>query len=260
MAGEDTVGGSAGASWAGQDTTGDAAGDDSEAVEYNDEVEALTKEEEAMLKEVNYDDDGDIEAFLKDTENPNTRRQTEACIGKYNRLMSLVYKKEGKEFVPLENTPTNEIPGRLARFFRIVRTGKGEVFNASSYTTFLCCFSRYLADAFDPPIDLKNDASFKILREMVKRMKIQAQRTKGKKPGDNAPKVVTAHHLRQAWVSGSLGREDPEALAAAAYLVATVGFGCRALEEVRNINNGAINWGQLDPHTQVQAFVTFKKR
>ena len=130
MAGEDTVGGSAGASWAGQDTTGDAAGDDSEAVEYNDEVEALTKEEEAMLKEVNYDDDGDIEAFLKDTENPNTRRQTEACIGKYNRLMSLVYKKEGKEFVPLENTPTNEIPGRLARFFRIVRTGKGEVFNA----------------------------------------------------------------------------------------------------------------------------------
>ena len=40
-------------------------------------------------------------------------------------------------------------------------------------------------------------------------------------------------------------------MAAAAYLVVTVSFGCRALEEFRNINKGAINWGQLDPQTSV---------
>ena len=44
-------------------------------------------------------------------------------------------------------------------------------------------------------------------------------------------------------------KEDPNSLAAAAYLVVTVGFGFRALEEFRNINKGAIHWGQLDPQT-----------
>ena len=210
----------------------------------------LTNEEENMMKEIQYDDD-DVEDYLKNSENTNTRRQTENTINKYNKVMSFIFKKEGNDFVPLENTDIEEIPKRLSRFFKLVRTKKGEVFNASTYTSFLCCFTRYLADVFNPPIDVKNDARFKIVRTMVKRMKAQAQAVKGKKPGDNASKVVAPRHLRLAWVSGSLGREDPDSLTATTYVVTTVGFGCRSVEEVRRISNGALVWGKKDPKTNV---------
>ena len=111
-----------------------------------------------------------------------------------------------------------EVPKLLARFFKMMRTKDGQVYNASSYTAYLCCVTRYLADAFHPPLDVKNDPAFKILRTMVKRMKASAQGTRGKKPGDNASRVVAARHLKQAWDSGDLGRQSPDALAAATQL------------------------------------------
>ena len=54
--------------------------------------------------ELDYDSD-DIEEFLKDTENKNTKGQTEQVIAKYHRVMSAVAKKEGKPFLPLDSTP-----------------------------------------------------------------------------------------------------------------------------------------------------------
>ena len=150
------------------------------------------------------------------------------------------------------------MPNQLARFFKIMRTRKGDLYNASSYTTFLCCFTRYLADAFNPPLDVKSPA-FKVVRTMVKRMRANAQNTQGKKPGDNASKVVSPRHLRQAWETGSMGRKSPDALAAATYVVVTVGFGCRAIQEVRSITNRSLVWGPLNPKTGVHTKVTLEE-
>ena len=94
---------------------------------------------------------------------------------------------------------------------------------------------------------------------MVKRMRANAQNTQGKKPGDNASKVVTARHLRQAWETGSMGRKTPDALAAATYVVVTVGFGCRAIHEVRCITNRSLVWGPLNPKTGVHTKVTLEE-
>ena len=152
-----------------------------------------------------------------------------------------------------------EVPKLLARFFKMMRTKDGQVYNASSYTAYLCCVTRYLADAFHPPLDVKNDPAFKILRTMVKRMKASAQGTRGKKPGDNASRVVAARHLKQAWDSGDLGRQSPDALAAATYMVVTVGFGCRALQEVRSITNGSLVWGPMTPKTGVYTTVRLEE-
>jgi len=150
------------------------------------------------------------------------------------------------------------VPKLLARFFKMMRTKDGQVYNASSYTTYLCCVTRYLADAFHPPLDV-NDPAFKIVRTMVKRMKASAQGTKGKKPGDNASRVVAPRHLKQAWESGDLGRQSPDALAATTYMVATVGFGCRALQEVRCITNGSLVWGPVNPKTGVHTTVRLEE-
>ena len=199
---------------------------------------SLSQKEKEILLEIN-DDEMDVDDFLKITENQNTRLQTESIVSKYHRVMSAVANKEGKDFVPLENTDPKEIPKLLAQFFKLMRTKKGEVYNASSYTTFLCGFTRYLADAFEPPIDVKNDPSFKIVRTVIKRMKALAQGTKGKKPGDNASKVVSPQHLRQAWKTGSIGRNNPDALTAATFIAVTTGLGCRSRKEVHSITNSS---------------------
>ena len=141
----------------------------------------------------------------------------------------------------------------------MMRTRTSDLYNASSYTTFLCCFTRYLSDTFHPPLDVKSSPAFKIVRTMVKRMRANAQNTHGKKPGDNASKVVTPRHLRQAWETGSMGRKTPDALAAATYVVVTVGFGCRAIQEVRCITNRSLVWGPLNPKTGVHTKVTLEE-
>ena len=65
----------------------------------------LTEKEKEVLVELNYDSE-DVEEFLKDTENKNTKGQTEHVIAKYNRVMSAVAKKDGKQFLPLDRTPS----------------------------------------------------------------------------------------------------------------------------------------------------------
>ena len=220
-----------------------------EAVEMTDkdsvELELVWSKED--LTEINEEElDDDIATFLKNTENKNTKASTEAIVTKYNRVMSLVAKKTKKDFVPLDATPREEIPLLLARFFRLVRTKKNEIYNASSYNTFLSCFGRYLADAFKPPIDMKNDISFKIVRKTVTIMKKKAQATKGKKPGVKAARAIAPRHIQQAWACGAIGRDNPDALNAAGYLAFTTGLGCRAVEEVTKVPNRAVIFGPND--------------
>lgn len=57
------------------------------------------------------------------------------------------------------------------------------------------------------------------------------------------------------WASGTIGRDAPEALTAASYFVATTGLGCRALNEVLKITNGALVWGPVNPKTGVHRWV-----
>ena len=149
----------------------------------------LSEQDKATLAELDYDDE-DVEDFLKRAQNANTRSQTEMVVDKYHRVMSTVSQKEGKEFKALDETDRQDIPRLLARFFKLMRTKKGEVYNASSYTTFLNGFGRYLMDTFEPPIDVSKDPSFAVVRKVVKAMKAKAQATQGKKAGDNKSKVI----------------------------------------------------------------------
>ena len=167
----------------------------------------LTDEEQAVMKEINENEmEADVNTFLLRTENDNTRNSTNSIITKYNRVMAIVAKKQNKNFVTLAETPPEEIPNLLARFFKMIRTKKGTLYNASSLNTFLSSFGRYFAECFDPPIDLKNDIRFRQVKTTVARMKKAAQGTKGKKPGANASRAVAPRHLRLAWAKGHIGR------------------------------------------------------
>jgi hypothetical protein len=217
-----------------------------EGTDQDDVEEELTELELAVMKEISEDEMGvEIDTFLKKTENDNTRSTTEAIVAKYNRVMALVAKKQKKQFVPLIETPRQDIPGLLACFFKLIRTKKGEIYNASSLNTFLGSFGRYFADNFQPPIDMKNEVGFNQVRKTLDRMKKKAQATKGKKPGENASRAIAPRHLRLAWAQGHIGRDSPDALNSATYLAFTTGLGCRAVREVHSVTNGALVFGPI---------------
>ena len=159
--------------------------------------------------------------------------------------MAIVAKKQNKKFVTLLETPHDEIPNLLAMFFKMIRTKKGSLYNASSLNTFLSSFGRYFAECYDPPIDLKNDIRFRQVKTTVARMKKVAQGTKDKKPGANASRAVAPRHLRLAWAQGHIGRDSPDALNSATYLAFTTGLGCRAVREVHAVTNGSLIFGPV---------------
>ena len=148
----------------------------------------FSERDKATLAELDYDDE-DVEDFLRRAQNANTRSQTEMVVDKYNRVISTVLEMEGNVLKALDEMDRQDLPRLLARFFKLMRTKKGEVYNASSYTTFLNGFGRYLMDIFEPPIDVAKDPSFAVVRKVVKAMRAKAQATQGKKAGDNKSKV-----------------------------------------------------------------------
>ena len=210
------------------------------------EDEELTEDDRKVMKEIDTEKlDLNIEDFLKSTENSNTRDLTDHVVNKYNRVMAVVAKQKKVTFLPLKMTPQCEIPEMLATFFKLMKKKDGTDYNASSYTTFLGCFTRYLAEEFHPPIDVKNSLEFKKVRQMVGRRKKAALTSKGKKPGDNSARVIATRHLQLARSSGCIGRDNPEALLAATYLAFTCGLGCRAVREVHAVRNHCLVFGPV---------------
>ena len=207
--------------------------------------EQLSKEEEQLINGMNLEED--IDQFLIDTANKNTTKLTDSVMHNYNTLMAAVAKVKKREFKTLHETHPDDLPDLLTEFFKLVRNKRDkQVLNASTYTTYLTCISRILKEDFEPAIDLAKDLRFHKVRKMVKRMKASAQATKGKKPGANAARAVDPAYLRKARQMGFIGRENPHALLAATYLVATTGLGCRAGKELLSMTNEAFIVGPVD--------------
>lgn len=80
----------------------------------------LTEKEKEVLGELDYDSE-DVEDYIQGTENKNTRGQTEQVIAKYNRVMSAVAKKDGKEFLPLHRTPP-QVTSRIKDYFCFLKS------------------------------------------------------------------------------------------------------------------------------------------
>ena len=66
----------------------------------------LTKEEESLVNEIAEDEiNTDIDAFLRDSANGNTKAATNTIIRKDNRVMAIVAKAKREPFFPLNETP-----------------------------------------------------------------------------------------------------------------------------------------------------------
>ena len=96
------------------------------------------------------------------------------------------------------------------------------------------------------------EVSYKVVRKIV-------AGTTGKKPGVSAARALAPRHIQQAWARGHIGRENPDALIAAGYLVFTTGLGCRAVEEVTKIPNRAVLFGPADAKYGLPEFIELEE-
>ena len=124
----------------------------------------------------------------------------------------------------------------------IVKKKNGEVFNASSLSTFFQSLCRFLATNYLPKLDVKTDPRFKIVRNILNRRCTEVAE-QGGRPGKNASKAVSYDALKLAYEHGTLGRSNPKALATTIHYNMVSGFGCHAITEIYMIQNEDITNG-----------------
>ena len=170
------------------------------------------------------------EEYLESSRSGNTRRQDDWIKRLYSEIMKSVAFNSGlSEFPPLLQTPTEELPGNLERFFMSLVKKNGESYNASTTNQVLAVIARVLSMQYNPPIDIKNDVRFKKAMLIVKSKKEAAVKA-GQTPGMHASKAVDPTLISRAYDEGHLGRDSPIALQRTVNLHLMSGFGTRARE------------------------------
>ena len=173
------------------------------------------------------------EEYLENSRSGNTRRQDEWIKRLYNDTMKSVSFNAGlSEFPPLLQTPLEDLPACLERFFMSLVKKTGESYNASSTNQVFAVVSRVLSMQYNPPLDIKTDVRFKKAMLIVKSKK-EAAAKEGKTPGINASKAVDPALIARAYEEGHLGRGTPAALQRTVNLHLMSGFGTRAREVSR---------------------------
>lgn len=186
------------------------------------------------------------EEYLESSRSGSTRRQDDWVKRLYADTMKSVSFNSGlSEFPPLLQTPTEELPGNLERFFMSLVKKNGESYNPSSTNQVYAVIARVLSMQYNPPLDIKNDVRFKKAMLIVKSKKEAAVKA-GQTPGMHASKAVDPALISRAYDEGHLGRGSPIALQRTVNLHLMSGFGTRAREEVRQIQQSDLVFGPLD--------------
>ena len=183
----------------------------------------------------------DPEEFLSSKRNRNTVRNEKFGVDTYNRVMTAYNNKVGSEFVSLQDGTASQLRDALMKFFQIARRSDNSVYSSNTLHTIFNGVTSYLGRREDA-INVKKDIMFTKVRSMVATSS-RSSAEAGRGPGVNSKRAIKTEHLQLAIEAGTIGRSSPEALVTFTYLAATIGWGCRAKEEVHMIQNKDVIFG-----------------
>jgi len=186
--------------------------------------------------------------YLDASTSRNTMKANNQFLTLFNDTMEALRVKTGSNlFKPLEETSIEELPNALSEFFRNAVKKDGTIFNASSYTQFYQVSVRFIKEKYHTPVDIKEDARFKKVYDVVKAQCSKAV-SLGARPGMNANnKAIDPKLIRLAYQKGNLGRQKPRALVRTVHLNLMTEFGCRSYQEEYDLLNKDIEYGPLLP-------------
>ena len=184
-----------------------------------------------------------VNDFLDENTSKNTKKLMNQTVSTYNQTMHSLNMKEGSDsYKLLDETPVDELPNNICKFFMVVVKMDGSKFNASSLNTFFRMLIRYLKMRDENPVDISTDIRFKKCSEVVKARSLESAKA-GKRPGINSAQSLTTQQLKQLMESDGMSRDNPRGLISLVHYILMTGFGCRARDECRAITNGDVVFG-----------------
>ena len=126
----------------------------------------------------------DMDEYLVQAQNPNTRRAMEHAVKQYNEVMeALKSQTGGEQYKPLDETDIEALPANLCRYFAVLVTKDGSVYNATSLKQFYNRLGTWILKKRN--VNIKEDPRFSEVLDVVKKRCGDSIKA-GKRPGVNA--------------------------------------------------------------------------
>lgn len=170
----------------------------------------------------------DMDEYLVEAQNPNTRRAMEHSVKQYNDVMkSLKSQTGGQQYKPLDETDIAVLPANLCRYFAVLVSKDGSVYNATSLKQFYNRLATWILKKRN--VNIKQDPRFSEVLDVVKKRCGDSIKA-GKRPGVNASRAVPEHLTQEAVKQGKFSRDTPRTLIRAVVYHLMTSCGTRALQ------------------------------
>ena len=201
----------------------------------------------------------DPEEFLELNKNGNTRKNSNAALSSYNRVMKKLGEDLGEEFVPLETTPAAQLPYLLMKYLQAAKREDDTVYSSGSLRAHFNSLANILSARQEDPVDIKNDVRFNKVKEML-RVRATQSKAMGRGPGCDAKKPLKAEHMIAAREAGTIGNSNPKALSTLVWVGAVCGWGNRTGQECKDMTNGDILFGPLNAEKNRHDWIKLHER
>ncbi|XP_060084505.1 zinc finger MYM-type protein 3-like [Ylistrum balloti] len=190
-----------------------------------------------QFRKVNADD---IDNFLKNQQNRDTKRKTEQDMSVFKAY--LIQCGEGRQ---PEVIPPSELDTNISMFLLFVKRKGGSDYEPTTLRSYVGSLDRYLKEN-NYPVGLMCDLQFKKCRAVLKTKQKQLKGTgKGNMP--RAADELTDMELEQLCETNTLGMQSPAALLYSVWMICTMHFGMRPGKETHDLK-----WGDVEQKTDVE--------
>ena len=170
----------------------------------------------------------DMDEYLLQAQNLNTRRGIDYTVKQYDDVMkSLKSQTGGEQYKPLDETDIEALPANLCRYFAVLVTKDGSVYNATSLKQFYNRLGTWILKKRN--VNIKEDPRFSEVLDVVKKRCGDSIKA-GKRPGVNASRAVPEHLTQEAVKQGKFSRDNPRTLIRAVVYHLMTSCGTRALQ------------------------------
>ena len=174
--------------------------------------------------------DEDIENFVDQQKNTNTKRKTDSDLRKWYQ-----WSEERGETRELDIPPA-ELDRLLSHFFVTVRKNDGSLYEPDTLSSFQRSIDRHLTQQ-RKPFSIIRDQQFASSREALKASRKHLKKEgKGNKP--NAADALEPADIEWLWESGALGDTDPQTLQYTLWWLIATHMGTRGRDEHHKLRFG----------------------
>ena len=196
-------------------------------------------------------DDAELEKFVDEQRNANTKRKTMSDLRKWYKWCDSV--GEGRR---IGDIPPVELDRLLGYFYCKVRKEDGDLFEPCSLTSFQRSLDRHLTKALHKTFSIIGDVEFTSSNEKLKAARKTVKKEgKGNKP--HAAEPLDEDEISLLWETGALGDGSPEVLQNTVWYLLTLHMDMRGRDEHYKLRYGDL---QQKPATDGAMYIEFSER